>query len=147
MRAIAMALVVLLAGCETELARLTVVSSKNCEISRVDLGRMTVHHGLVGHDTRGYALGIPLWRISLERAVDELLAAGGGDLAIDARVTYVRYEFLLFGWDTVRVYGDVVNSLEQPTFAAPPSPGVRGSSSGPRGVAPATGSGGVRGAR
>lgn len=125
------------AGCRIELGRLTVVSTKNVELSRIDMARLHVRRGAEGEHSRIFILGLPLWKISLETAVDRMLEAGGGDLATNSVVSYWRWEFLLFGWDTCFVTGDVVNSLERAQHEDfPPATASARESTGPRGVAP-----------
>ena len=67
------------AGCRTEQARFTLVSTKNVEISRVDLKHAPIDRNCHESDGRLWFLFIPLGSApTIDRAMDSCLKQGGG---------------------------------------------------------------------
>lgn len=107
-----LALACLLAGCVTDHGAMTLLSSKNVELSRVDLKHVPFTRNVRASDGRLWFLFIPLGRSpTIGRAVDECLITGSGDFMTSARVTSLSWSILLFSWESYRVAGDVGDSL------------------------------------
>lgn len=106
------ALACLLAGCVTDHGAMTLLSSKNVELSRVDLKHVPFTRNVRASDGRLWFLFIPLGRSpTIGRAVDECLLTGSGDFMTSARVTSFWWSILLVSWESYRVEGDVGDSL------------------------------------
>jgi hypothetical protein len=78
-----------------------------------DLTQLPVKRDVVGSDTRVTAITfIPTFdEPRLERAVEDALLAGGGDIMTRVHVTSTDFWFLL-GFSTITVRGDVVDLAE-----------------------------------
>ena len=102
-----------LAGCGGRIAQFTVVSNKNVELSRVDLKKTPPVRDVKGESTQWWILSlIPLGGSpTIEDAMNDCLAKGGGDLMTSAEVNEDHWSILLVGKRTIEVKGDVVNSL------------------------------------
>lgn len=103
-----------LAGCTLRLADLTVVSTRDVSLDRKDLDRLPRTPRVRGEDTAFWFL-IPLEEFGigvphLGDAVDEALQNGGGDVMTDAVVHYSSYWLVLFGWSSIAVEGDVIET-------------------------------------
>ena len=101
------------AGCGGRIAQFTVVSNKNVELSRVDLKKTPPVRDVKGESTQWWILSlIPLGGSpTIEDAMNDCLAKGGGDLMTSAEVSEDHWSALLLGKRTIEVKGDVVNSL------------------------------------
>lgn len=99
-------------GCVTDHGAMTLLSSKNVELSRVDLKHVSFTRNVQASDGRFWFLFIPFGRSpTIGRAVDECLVTGSGDFMTSARVTSLWWTVLLFSWESYRVEGDVGDSL------------------------------------
>lgn len=99
-------------GCVTDHGAMTLLSSKNVELSRVDLKHVHFTRNVEASDGRFWFLFIPFGRApTIGRAVDECLMTGRGDFMTSARVTSLWWTALLFSWESYRVMGDVGDSL------------------------------------
>jgi hypothetical protein len=88
---------VLVTGCSVRLADLTMVSTKNVSLSKVDLDKLPQTQGVIAKDSRMIVLGIPLGFPHLENAVDEALEMGKGDLMCSRSVSHPDREGLYPG--------------------------------------------------
>lgn len=112
LRSLALAATMLVSGCASELGRFPILSTKNVEVSRVDLKKIGVARDLEGTDGRVWFLFIPFGGSpTIEKAADRCLARGYGDFMTSARVEHVSWSILLFTYEGYRVTGDVCNSL------------------------------------
>jgi len=105
---IACAIVFVTSGCSQRVADLTLISTKNIDLSDTTLDAR--HGKRVKGDHCAYSLLglLPLGVPNLKNAVDRALEAGGGNIMVD-EVTYVRsYYFILFGMSCVDVEGTVL---------------------------------------
>lgn len=99
-------------ACTTRQGTFTVLSTKNTEISRIDLKRVQFNRNKEGSDGRLWFLIIPLSsRPTLEEASDRCLEKGQGDFMTSAVVYRSFWSVLLFSYDSWTVKGDVGNSL------------------------------------
>ena len=96
-------------GCSLRLADLTVASTKNVTLDKVDLDSFPQTKGIVGKDTKFNILFIPLGYPHLEDAIDDALDKGNGDVMIDAVLHYKWWQFII-GQDTIEVKGTVVKT-------------------------------------
>jgi hypothetical protein len=103
----------LLAGCTVRVADLTLVSTKNIDLSNAALDvrqgkRVEGSHCLI------WPLGlIPTGLPNLEDAIDDALERGGGNLMVD-QVTYRRgLYFVLVSQECILVEGTVLNTAHQ----------------------------------
>jgi|GEM_PF-5945482 len=104
------------AGCSTDHGTLQLVSfDADPETLRgLDLGARPVERDVVGRDTRiTSVLFVPTFDgPTLERAVDDALARGGGDVLLGADVRTTEYWFLV-GWSVLEVRGEIADSRER----------------------------------
>ncbi len=98
----------LLLGCSTRVADLTLVSTKNIDLSNAQLD---VRQGkrVKGEDCAIILLGIlPLGTPSLETAIDRALEKGNGNVMVD-QVTYFKWAyFILATQSCIEVEGTVL---------------------------------------
>ena len=114
MRKLSIILVVILLGfgCSVRQTGFTVISTKNVELSRVDLKETRVVRNQTGRDSRLWLLFIPLsGNPKLEDAVDMCLKDGDGDFIINPVITSRGWSLLLFSYGSWHIRGDVGNSL------------------------------------
>ena len=112
-----LALSLALSGCVTDQGTLPIVATRpvQFDLREVDTRKISVRRDVEGSDTRVTSvLFFPTAETPrLERAVDEALVAGGGDVMTRARVETIDWWFLV-GVSTVRVRGDVVDLTGAP---------------------------------
>jgi hypothetical protein len=102
----------LLSGCAIRQGDFTILSTKNVEISRVDLKRIDFTRNVKGSDSRFWFLFIPFGAPPLlEEAADAALEKGGGDFMTSAVVYSTAWHAVLFGWESWTIKGDVGDSL------------------------------------
>ena len=101
-------------ACVTDQGTLTLLSTRNVELSRIDLKHVQFDRNVQGSDGRFWFLFIPFGRApTMGRAIDDCLTAGRGDFMTSARVTSMWWTILICGWESFRVAGDVGESLGQ----------------------------------
>lgn len=108
----ALALALALGGCVTDQGTLPIAATREVQfdLTEVDMRKVSVRRDVTGSDTRVTSvLFLPTAETPrLERAVDEALVSGGGDVMTRARVQTIDWWFLV-GVSTVKVRGDVVD--------------------------------------
>ena len=113
----ALALALALGGCVTDQGTLPIAATRDVQfdLTQVDMRKISVRRDVTGSDTRVTSvLFLPTAETPrLERAVDEALVAGGGDVMTRARVQTIDWWFLV-GVSTVKVRGDVVDLTGMP---------------------------------
>jgi len=101
----------LLVGCVTDQGMLQMVADRpvDLDLRHVDTDRIEVKRDVVGRDLRVTSiLLIPTFDgPRLERAVEDALVRGGGDLMVRTHVRSVDFWFLI-GISSLEVEGDVV---------------------------------------
>jgi len=103
---------ILSSSCSTRHGDFTILSSKNVEISRVDLKRVDFTRNVEGVDSRFSLLLIPFGAEPImEEAVDACIEKGGGDFMTSAVIYHTNWSVILFGWEQWKVKGDVGDSL------------------------------------
>lgn len=117
MRSLIAVLCVALAGCSSVDGRYTVLSTKEVEVSRVDVKKAPLRRDVQGaSDGRLWFLFIPLGRApSVEVATDRALAAGQGDLILSAKVHRTWWSALIVSWQSTWVTGDVLDTTGKGT--------------------------------
>jgi hypothetical protein len=99
-------------GCATRQGTFTVLSTKNTEISRVDLKRVNFTRNVEGKDSRFWFLFIPFGSApTIENASDECLERGSGDFMTSAVIYRTAWTVILFSYGSWMVQGDVGDSL------------------------------------
>jgi hypothetical protein len=102
-------LLILETGCTTRVGDLTVLSTRNVTLDKVDLDRLPQVKGITGKDSKFIFLFIPFGVPHLEDAVDSALDKGGGDVLTDT-VVYRQGWWFLIGETTLKVKGTVINT-------------------------------------
>lgn len=109
---ILLGIVLLCFGCSVRQTGFTVISTKNVELSRIDLKETNVVRNQIGRDSRLWLLFIPLsGNPKLEDAVNMCLKNGKGDFIINPIVRSTGWSLLLFSYGSWHITGDVGNSL------------------------------------
>ena len=99
-------------SCSSVIANYTIVSTKNVEISRVDLKKIPLQKGVKGTDSRFWFLFFPFGGSpTVENAMFDCLEEGNGDFMTSCRVKDVGWTFLLFSYGGYSVKGDVHDAL------------------------------------
>ena len=98
------------AGCTIRAADLTLVSTKNIDLSDARLDSRTGKRAK-GEDCAYSLLGLlPLGVPNLKTAVDRALESAGGNVMVD-EVTYLKsYYFILFGMSCIEAEGTVLTA-------------------------------------
>ncbi len=108
----------MLSGCVTRIADLTLVSTKNIDLSDTQLDVRTGQRQ-TGEDCRLSLLGITFGLPNLKEAVDEALEKGRGNIMVD-QVTELKVTWIVLGHIMCyQVEGTVL------TVPPPPSPSPR----------------------
>ena len=101
-------------SCSVREGDFTILSTKNVEISRVDLKKIDFQRNIKGSDGRFTLLIIPFGSApTLEEAVDHCLESGKGDFMTSAVLYHTKWSVILFGWEDWTIKGDVGNSLSK----------------------------------
>jgi len=100
----------LLTGCTYRLADMTVLSTRNVTLNKVDLDTLPQVRGIKGIDSKFTFLFIPLGFPHLENAVDDALEKGGGDVMTDVTIQTEVWTMLIFGQNSISVKGNVVKT-------------------------------------
>lgn len=103
LRMVAMfALLIAVGGCTTRIGDMTMISTKNVDVSGVKQGdRQT------GEDCANSVLFIPLGVPDVKNAMDRALEKGKGDILIDGVVSFKGWTVLVFSQTCVVVEGTV----------------------------------------
>jgi hypothetical protein len=98
----------ILSGCTYRIADLTLVSTKNIDLTNV---KLDARKGIrkKGEDCRISILTIPLGLPNLETAVDNALIAGGGNVLVDEVTELKNTWFLIGSQHCIVVEGSVLN--------------------------------------
>ncbi len=101
-----------LSGCSVRHGDFSVLSNKLVNVSNFELSKADRAKGIVGEDVQHVIIFIPTsGPPTLEGALDDAIAKGGGDVITDAVVEswgfYIPYIYGQNGW---RVTGDVVKT-------------------------------------
>ena len=108
------AILLLTSACTTRQGTFTILSTKNVEISRVDLKRIDFQRNVEGSDGRFWFLFIPFSVApKVEEACDRCLEQGNGDFMTSAVLYSTSWSCLLFSYDSWSLKGDVGNSLSK----------------------------------
>ena len=96
-------------GCSVRVADLTLVSTKNIDLSNTQLdARKGQRH--TGEDCRFNLLGlIPFGLPNMEEAVDKALEKGNGNVMVDEVTEYKNYWVVVGGVSCITVEGTVLN--------------------------------------
>ena len=97
------------AGCSVRLADMSVISTRNVTLDKVDLDNLPQTEHVTGKDSSFIFIFIPFGVPHLEDAVDDALNKGGGDVMIDA-VIHSGFWWFIVGQSTIEVEGSVVKT-------------------------------------
>ncbi len=98
----------LLAGCSTRIADLSIVVPQNTRITQQNLSSTSTQHNITGVDERPMLLLFPLGFPTFENAVNDTLKKGDGNLLINVHVTSTSDWYILYGVNRIVVNADVV---------------------------------------
>ena len=103
------ALPLLFVGCATRLGDMSVISSRNVTLDRVDLDSLPQVENVTGKDSKFIFIIIPFGLPHLENAIDDALNKGDGDVMIDAVIRNRSWWFII-GQTAIEVEGTVVKT-------------------------------------
>ncbi len=108
---IAIAFVVALTGCTQRFADLTIVSTRNIDLSNATLDARSGRR-VKGEDCKPIILFFPTGTPNMETAVDRALEKGQGNVMVD-QVSYARnWWAILYGENCIEVEGSVIQTDE-----------------------------------
>jgi hypothetical protein len=93
----------------TRVGDMTMISTRNVKLDKIDIDRLPQTHNVVGRDSRFEFLFISFGLPHIKDAVDDALEKGGGDLMTDV-VFYQGGWWFLIGQNTLEVKGTVVKT-------------------------------------
>lgn len=96
-------------GCMSRVGDMTMLSTRNVSLDRLDIDKLPQKTGITGRDSTFMFLFIPFGQPHLKNAVDDALNKGGGDLMTDVVVSRGAWWFIV-GQDIVEVKGTVVKT-------------------------------------
>jgi len=96
-------------GCMTRIGDMTMVSTRNVSLDKLDIDKLPQTPNVVGCDSRFILVFIPLGIPHLKDAVDDALNKGGGDLMTDVAIYQGGWWFLV-GQIKWQVKGTVVKT-------------------------------------
>lgn len=99
----------LTAGCAVRQADMTLVSTRNVKLDKMDIDSLPQTREVVGKDSRFIFLFLPLGLPHLENAIDDALDKANGDLMTDA-VLFSKGWWFLIGQNILEVKGTVVKT-------------------------------------
>lgn len=109
-------------GCSVRVADLTLVSTKNIDLSDANFDAKKGQRAK-GEDCVVHLLGIPLGVPNLEKAVDKALETGRGNVMVD-QVTYANaVNFIIAGQSCIEVEGTVLHTAT--TGTTPNKPAIK----------------------
>lgn len=98
-----------ISSCSLRLADLTVVTTKNVNLDKVDLDSLPQTKNITGKDSKFIFLFIPFGSPQLKEAIDDALAKGNGDILVDA-VVYSKWWWFLIGENSIEVKATAVKT-------------------------------------
>ena len=99
-----------LTGCSYHIANMTMLSTRNVSLDRIDLDKLPRTRGVTGTDTKQIIFIFPIGSPHLATAVEDALDKGKGDLMVDVSVYTEYWWFILAGENSITVRGSVVNT-------------------------------------
>lgn len=99
-------------SCSTHYADFTAISTKDVVAENLNLNDFQQKEDVIGEDKMYYFLFLPIGRLKLERAVDNALKNGDGDLILNASVETRNWWFLI-GQHKMVLNGTVVNTKKE----------------------------------
>lgn len=102
--------VILLTSCTQRFLDVSAISTRQIEVSNIDLSKYQQKKDITGEDKKNIILLFPVGLPKITKAVDNALDKGDGDLLINASIDIERKWFVLFGYKKVIVNGTVINT-------------------------------------
>lgn len=99
----------LLSSCSTTTNQIGVIAPTSTTFSPQQVARATVRKHVSGEDQSNIFLFIPLGFPNFNTAVQRTLKNGNGNVLINAEVVDHVSWYVLFGYQSIRITGDVVN--------------------------------------
>ena len=101
-----------LPGCATR-SDLTAVSSKNVNLSNIQIDRSKSKGRVTGEDCQHFVLIFPTSGVpTIDEALDRALESVNANVLLDAVVDYETFYFLLYGRSCWRAEGDAYDTYE-----------------------------------
>ena len=97
-----------LAGCSSFSGRLGVIAPEGTKFSYQDIQNATMQKNVTAEDTTGILLFIPFGFPNFDTVIQKALKEGNGDIIVDATLTEETTWYVLFGYKTMRLNGNVV---------------------------------------
>jgi hypothetical protein len=105
-------LALLAAGCQTRLGSLSVAATGNVSLKDIDLDEAVQTKNVRGADEKILVLFLPfpMGPFNLQKAIDDALEKGDGDVMVDVVVYQRWWTALLFGKTSLEVEGNVIKT-------------------------------------
>jgi len=104
---------VILSSCSQRIGDLTMISNRNIEFEKK---HVEIKRDVSATSTRIRILGIRLGSPNMEEAIDKSIRKQGtGEYLKNATVYQINYSFILFGWEGIKVKGDLMGYEGQKT--------------------------------
>ena len=103
-------LTIVLSSCSEHVANLSVVSTKNVDITGIDFSKLP-QKPVKADDKKFYFLIFPSGMSIISKVVDNALEKGNGDLLINSSLSYKRWWFII-GQQGYEIVGTVVNTKD-----------------------------------
>lgn len=99
----------IMTSCTTRHTNMGLIVPQETKFTFADINEAKVIKGVHGSDSKPIFLFIPLGQPSFEKALNNTLKAGKGNVLINAKIANSTNWFILFGYNKVEITGDVVN--------------------------------------
>lgn len=105
-------LAMLAAGCQTRLGSLSVAATGNVSLKGIDLDAAKQTGSVTGEDSKVFILffPIPMSPYNFQKAVDDALEKGDGDVMVDVVVYHRWWTAILFSRASLAVEGNVIKT-------------------------------------
>ncbi|MCM1324430.1 MAG: hypothetical protein NC218_09905 [Acetobacter sp.] len=111
MKKIALILFIMLGSCTTHIAHLSMISNTSVRLDNINLNQNIKSNYIKGEDTKSIIIFIPLGIPNVQRAIDNALKKGKGDILINATI-YTKIWWFIIGKASIYVDGIVINTKE-----------------------------------
>lgn len=98
-----------LTACTNRTTRMDLIVPKNLNITHENLRLSTMRRNVQAEDTTPAIVFIPIGFPNFETVVADVLRKGKGNAIVNAKIEYITNWYILFGFNKIRVTGDVVN--------------------------------------
>lgn len=99
----------IMTSCTTRHTSMGLIIPQETNFTFADINEAKVVKNVHGSDSKPIFLFIPLGQPSFEKALNNTLKDGNGNILINAQIANSTNWFILFGYNKIEITGDVVN--------------------------------------